>query len=262
MGRPVPPGEKLVGGHADPQEVPELLILPAIDLRGGKCVRLIQGDYGRETVYGDDAASVAREFERDGGDVIHVVDLDAAKTGELTNLDIVASIVKSVGIPVEVGGGIRSMESAAAVLETGAARVICGTALVKEPGLAEALFDKYGERIVAGIDAREGMAAVAGWIDQSDVSAVDLAKSMEAKGCRRIILTDIARDGMLNGPNLDLLAEVAKAVSIPVIQSGGVGSLDHVRQIAEHGVAEGVIIGRAIYEGKLTVAEARGLVAR
>jgi phosphoribosylformimino-5-aminoimidazole carboxamide ribotide isomerase len=202
---------------------------------------------------------VAREFEEQGGDIIHVVDLDAAKTGVLANLEIVRQIVQAVKIPVEVGGGIRSLESAEAVLSVGASRVICGTALVKEPGLAEALFHRYGDRVVAGIDAREGKAATAGWIDQSDVRAVDLALSMQSKGCRRIILTDIARDGMLTGPNLDLLSEVAGALDIPVIQSGGVGNLEHVREIAEHGVAEGVIIGRAIYEGKLSVLEAVSL---
>ncbi len=202
---------------------------------------------------------MAREFEEQGGDIIHVVDLDAAKTGVLANLEIVRQIVQAVKIPVEVGGGIRSLESAEAVLSVGASRVICGTALVKEPGLAEALFHRYGDRVVAGIDAREGKAATAGWIDQSDVRAVDLALSMQSKGCRRIILTDIARDGMLTGPNLDLLSEVAGALDIPVIQSGGVGNLEHVREIAEHGVAEGVIIGRAIYEGKLSVLEAVSL---
>ncbi len=259
MGDAIPPGEELSGRNANLEEVFELLILPAIDLRAGKCVRLIQGDYGRETIYGEDAASIAQQFAEEGGDVIHVVDLDAAKSGVLTNLEIVREIVSAVKIPVEVGGGIRSLESAEAVLRTGAARVICGTALVKEPGLAQALFEHYGDRVVAGIDARDGKAAVAGWLDQSDLTAVELALAMQEKGCRRIILTDIARDGMLSGPNLALLTEVSSALEIPVIQSGGVGNLDHIREIVAHGVAEGVIIGRAIYEHKLNVREAASI---
>jgi phosphoribosylformimino-5-aminoimidazole carboxamide ribotide isomerase len=210
-------------------------------------------------VYGEDASAVARQFEEQGGDIIHVVDLDAAKSGRLENLEIVRQIVGAVKIPVEVGGGIRSRESAEAVLATGAARVICGTALVKSPGLAEVLFSAYGDRIVAGIDARDGKAAVAGWIDQSDILAVDLAISMQERGCRRIVLTDIARDGMLAGPNLGLLEVLAAALEIPIIQSGGIGSLDDVRQVAMHGLAEGVIIGRALYEGRLSLKEAVSL---
>ncbi len=233
-----------------------MLILPAIDLRGGKCVRLIQGDYDRETVYGGDPAEVAKSFEDQGGDIVHVVDLDAAKSGLPHELGAIEAIVRAISIPVEVGGGVRSMSSAKNLLDAGVARVICGTALIKEPGLAEELFGTFEDRVVAGIDAREGKAAVAGWTEHSEISALELALQMQAMGCRRVILTDIARDGMLTGPNLELLGTVADALSIPVIQSGGIGTLAHVEEVARHGKAEGLIIGRAIYEHKLTVAQA------
>lgn len=222
-------------------------------------MRLLRGDYGQQTVYSHDPVSVARSFEAEGADVIHVVDLDAAKTGELKNLEHVTAIARSVGIPVEVGGGIRNLEAAEKVLEAGAARVVCGTALVKDPELAARMLDSLGERVVAGIDARNGRMATEGWTEQSDRTAVDLAKWVESLGGRRIILTDIDRDGVLSGPNLELLAEVAAAVDIPVIQSGGVGTLDHVREIQAQALAEGVIIGKAIYEGRFSVSEAVAL---
>ena len=251
-----------MGGHADSAQVSRLLILPAIDLRGGQCVRLIQGDYGREKVYGGDPAEVAKSFEAQGADVVHVVDLDAAKSGHAHELRAIESIVRAVSIPVEVGGGVRTLEAASRLLSVGVARVICGTALVKEPGLAEELFTLFEERVVAGIDARGGLAALSGWKEQTDVSALELALQMQSLGCRRVILTDIARDGMLTGPNLGLLSEVAGALKIPVIHSGGIGSLDDVRQVAESGKAEGAIIGRALYEGKFAVADAVAAVHR
>jgi phosphoribosylformimino-5-aminoimidazole carboxamide ribotide isomerase len=235
-----------------------MLILPAIDLRGGQCVRLTQGDYSREKVYDSDPIRVALEFEAQGAQYIHVVDLDGAKSGEPQNWTAIEGIAKAVGIPVEVGGGVRSLETARRLLDYGVARVVVGTKLVEDDVLAEILFTELDSQIVAGIDARDGKAAVAGWIQQSSISAVDLAIKMEALGARRIILTDIAQDGMLTGPNISLLLEVSRAVKIPIIQSGGIASLKDLKLLydMEEGRPEGVIVGRAIYEGKFTVKQA------
>lgn len=232
-----------------------MLILPAIDLLGGKCVRLAQGDYGREKVYGDDPVALAEQFQAQGGDVLHVVDLDGAKTGEPLNLASIERIAKAMSIPVEVGGGVRTLEAARRLLDLGVARVVMGTTLVRDPDGAAKIFAALGEQVVAGIDARNGKVAVSGWTEQSEVTALDLAARMQQAGARRVILTDIARDGMLSGPNLQLLEEVAGGLAIPVIQSGGIGTLDHVRSLVGTR-AEGVIIGRALYEGKFTVREA------
>jgi len=232
-----------------------MIIIPAIDIRAGKCVRLTQGDYAQEKVYDDDPVAVAQGFEAEGAELIHVVDLDGAKAGEPRNKAIIERIVRAVRIPIEVGGGIRSFDSASALLDIGVSRVVVGTALVQRPDLAERLFLTFRERVVAGIDARGGKVAIGAWTEQSEVTAVDLALTMQRSGARRVILTDIARDGMLNGPNLELLEEVASQLVIPVIQSGGIGSLDHLRSL-KGTRAEGVIVGRAIYEGKFSVSEA------
>ncbi len=232
-----------------------MLILPAIDLRGGYCVRLSQGDYARETIYDSDPVRVALDFEVQGGQFLHVVDLDGAKSGIPENLDAVRAIVRAVRMKVEVGGGVRSLESARALLDVGVARVVVGSKLVHDPELAHLLFTELGDRVVAGIDARDGKVAVSGWTETSSIDAVDLAEKMVSAGCRRIILTDIERDGMLTGPNLEFLEKVSAAVNIPIIQSGGIGSLDHIRQVAGS-TAEGVIVGRALYEGKFLLHEA------
>ncbi len=239
-----------------------MLILPAIDLRGGLCVRLTQGDYAQERVYDSDPVRVAQQFESEGAQWIHVVDLDGAKSGQPANWDSVEKIAKSVKIPIEVGGGVRSLESAQRLLDLGVGRVVVGTKLVEDPELAGKMFAALGDKVVAGIDARNGIVAVAGWIDQSSVSARDLAVHMQALGAKRIILTDIAQDGMLTGPNLALLAEVASSIDIPIIQSGGIGSLADIQSLqAVSPQPEGVIVGRAIYEKKFSVKEAVELSA-
>ena len=240
-----------------------MLILPAIDLRGGQCVRLTQGDYSREKVYDSDPVAVAKVFEAQGARYLHVVDLDGAKSGEPQNWSAIEGIAKGVGIPVEVGGGIRSLETARRLLACGVSRVVIGTKLVEDEKLAGTLFAELKDQIVAGIDARNGMAAVAGWIQQSRISAIELAVKMEALGARRIILTDIAQDGMLTGPNLDLLLAVTRAVQIPIIHSGGIGALSDLKLLYDmnEGRPEGVIVGRAIYENKFSVQEAVDLAA-
>lgn len=235
-----------------------MLILPAIDLRGGQCVRLSQGDYSKEKVYDSDPVRVASEFEAQGAPIIHVVDLDGAKAGEPKNWAALEGIVKAISIPIEVGGGVRSLEMAKRLLGIGVQRVVVGTKLVEDEKLAELLFTELEDKIVAGIDARDGKAAVAGWVQQSSISAVELAVKMEKLGARRIILTDIAQDGMLTGPNTALLLEVSQTVTIPIIQSGGIGTLKDLELLYDmkEGRPEGVIVGRALYEGRFTARQA------
>lgn len=235
-----------------------MLILPAIDLRGGHCVRLTQGDYAQEKIYDSDPVRVASEFESQGATWIHVVDLDGAKSGEPQNWDAIEQVVKAVSAAVEVGGGVRSLETARRLLDLGVARVIVGTKLVEDHALAARMFSELGERVVAGLDARDGNVAVAGWVTQSNIGVVELAKVMEDLGAKRFILTDIAQDGMLTGPNVDLLNSVMNAVSVPIIHSGGIGDLGDLKVLydKEGKRPEGVIVGRAIYEGRFNVKQA------
>ncbi len=235
-----------------------MLILPAIDLRAGQCVRLTQGDYAQERVYDSDPVRVAQEFEAQGAVWIHVVDLDGAKRGEPQNWSEIEGIVKGVNAFIEFGGGVRSVETARRLLDFGVARVVVGTKLVQDPELGAKMFSEFGERVVAGIDARDGKAAVSGWIVQSSITAVELACQVQEKGARRIILTDIGRDGMLTGPNCELLRQVSSKVTTPLVHSGGIGALDDLKLLYDMGEIrpEGVIVGRAIYEGSFTVAQA------
>lgn len=238
-----------------------MLILPAIDLLGGRCVRLFQGDYRQETVYDEDPCRVAQEFAMQGAEILHVVDLDGARSGTPANLELVSAICHAVKIPVQFGGGVRSLDTARRALDLGVHRVVIGSKLLAEPEFAEAIFAALGESAAAGIDAREGRVAVSGWTEHSDVAAEDLARRIEALGAHRFIVTDIARDGALRGPNLDFLRTMAGAVRGKVIASGGVSSLEDIRAIASLQAPnlEGVIVGRAIYEGKFTVVDAVGL---
>ena len=240
-----------------------MLILPAIDLRGGQCVRLTQGDYSQEKVYDSDPVKVALDFQDEGAKWIHIVDLDGAKSGEPQNWEALKSVLRAVDCFVEVGGGVRSPETARRLLDLGATRVVVGTKLIDDPELAARMFAEFGERIVAGIDARNGQVAVSGWTEQSKTSAVDLAKRMQSQGAKRIILTDISKDGMLTGPNLALLDEVSESVEIPIIHSGGIGVLADLNLLYDRAKIrpEGVIVGRAIYEGRFSVKEACELSA-
>jgi phosphoribosylformimino-5-aminoimidazole carboxamide ribotide isomerase len=234
-----------------------MLIIPAIDIRNGRCVRLIQGDYDQQRSYDADPVEMAQRFESEGATIIHVVDLDGAKSGEPQNWEVLGAIAKATSVAVEAGGGVRTLETARKLLDLGIARVVVGTKLVQDELLAAKFFQQFGDAVVAGIDARGGMVAVHGWTEQSEMPATELAQQVERQGAKRIILTDIARDGMLNGPNLDLLAHVSDSISIPIIASGGIGALEDLQAL--NGSAhrpEGVIVGRAIYENKFSLAEA------
>lgn len=234
-----------------------LEILPAIDLLGGRCVRLSQGDYDRVSVYGDDPAAVAAGFVAAGATRVHVVDLDGARAGKPHNRDAVRAIAAAAkGVPVQLGGGMRDEAAVEAALGLGVERAILGTAALRDPALVRAVAKRFPGRIGVGIDARGGRVAVAGWLETSDATALDVAKCFEDAGVAALVYTEIARDGMGSGPDLDATAALARAVSIPVIASGGVGSLDDVRRTAATPGIAGLIIGRALYEGKVALADA------
>jgi phosphoribosylformimino-5-aminoimidazole carboxamide ribotide isomerase len=230
-------------------------IWPAIDLRGGKCVRLRQGDYARETVYGDDPAEMARKFVADGAQFLHLVDLDGAKEGTTANLNAVQAILAAVNIPCELGGGIRDEGTIERLLALGLARLVVGTRALKEPDWFRAVAKQFPGKLALGIDAKSGRVATDGWLETSDVVAVDLARQLSAVPLAAIIYTDISRDGMLQGPNLAAMAEMKAAVSVAVIASGGVTTAKDVADLARIGM-DGCIIGRALYEGTITLQEA------
>ena len=237
---------------------PVLTIYPAIDLRDGRCVRLEQGDPDRETTFSDDPASMARRWVSEGAQWLHVVDLDGAFTGERRNAQAIAEIVAAVDVPVQLGGGLRSIEAIRGAVDVGIARVVIGTAALERPELVEEAASEFRERVAVGIDARDGFVATHGWKHTTDVKASDLAARMQALGASVIIYTDIGRDGMLKGPNVDATAGLARSLDIPVIASGGVTTVADVETIASFMSAgiEGVIIGRALYTAQFTLAEA------
>ncbi|MFM9890157.1 MAG: 1-(5-phosphoribosyl)-5-[(5-phosphoribosylamino)methylideneamino]imidazole-4-carboxamide isomerase [Rickettsiales bacterium] len=239
-------------------------LYPAIDLKDGACVRLLKGDMNAATIYNPDPAAQARAFAEVGFDYLHVVDLNGAVSGARVNRPAVEAILSSTNVPVQLGGGIRDYAAIEAWLEAGITRVILGTAALKDPNLVKQAARDYPGRIVVGIDARGGMVATEGWVDTSEVRAVDLAKLFEDAGVAAIIYTDIARDGTLSGPNLDETAALAAAISIPVILSGGIGSmadLQAVKTRAAPGI-EGIILGRALYEKTVDAHEALALMGR
>ena len=235
------------GSRQNPFEV-----IPAIDLLGGECVRLSQGRYDQATIYDADPGAVAGRFTATGIRRLHVVDLDGARDGCPANVSAIAAVVTAAGdVPVQLGGGIRTLDSIEAALDLGVDRVILGTVALRDPALVRSAAEQFSGRIAVGIDARDGRVAVEGWMETSDARAVDLARSFEEAGVSALIYTDIARDGMLTGPNLDATAALADVVSIPVIASGGVGSENDVvaaAALAPRGVS-GVIVGRALYTG-------------
>ena len=238
-------------------------LYPAIDLRGGRAVRLLRGDYAAETVYSDDPVAVARSFEAAGARWIHVVDLDAARSGEADNLDLVAAVVKSVGCAVETGGGVRSVEAAERLIDAGIARVVVGTAAVERPELVTELAARFPGRVAVGLDARGRRLAVKGWTETTGADLVDVAQRLEGEGVAALIVTEIGRDGTMAGPDLDQLGAVLEATAVDVIASGGVGTLADITALAGLRAGPGggrslagVIVGRAIYEGRFTVEEA------
>jgi phosphoribosylformimino-5-aminoimidazole carboxamide ribotide isomerase len=233
-------------------------VYPAIDLRGGRCVRLVEGDFARETVYGDDPVAMAKRWEAAGARWLHVVDLDGARAGAPVQADVVARICAAVAIPVQTGGGLRDATAVRTVLEAGAARAIVGTVAVRDPALCAELCRAFPGRIAVGIDARDGIARVAGWEEGSEARAADVARRVARAGAATIVYTDIARDGTERGPNVDETVVVARAAGIPVIASGGVGSVAHVRAVAARASdgIEGVIVGRALYTGAVALEDA------
>jgi phosphoribosylformimino-5-aminoimidazole carboxamide ribotide isomerase len=235
-------------------------LYPAIDLRDGKCVRLRQGDYSQETVYGGDPVAVAQEFEEDGARWIHVVDLDAARTGRPENRDVVAEIAGGVGVPVQSGGGIRDEFSAEALLDLGIARIVIGTAALEQPRLVRRMAQRHPGRVAVGLDARDGETAVRGWTEGSGITVLEAVSWFGDAGVAAFIVTDIARDGMLTGPDLEGLSAVLRSTDADVIASGGVSSLEDLGALAALEVEgrrlAGAIVGKAIYEGMFSVSEA------
>lgn len=235
-----------------------LTIFPAIDLKRGQVVRLAEGDMDRATVYGDDPAAQARAFADAGADHLHVVDLDGAFAGNSVNGDAVRAAVAAFPGRVQLGGGIRDMAAVEAWLEIGVARVVIGTAALKDPEFVKAAARAHPERIVVAVDARDGMVATAGWADVSDVTVTDLARRFEDAGVAALLFTDVGRDGLLKGCNVEATVALAKVVSIPVIASGGVAGIEDIQALVPHvsdGVS-GVITGRALYDGRLDLGEA------
>lgn len=227
-----------------------MIIFPAIDILNGKCVRLIQGDYNQESIYSDSPVEMAKEWEQKGAEYIHIVDLDGAKTGDSINKEVIKEIANTVNIPIQVGGGIRNMEIIDYFLSNGVARVIIGTAAITNKDFLKEAINKYGEKIAVSLDARDGFIATDGWTDTSDVSALDLLKELEQIGVKTIVYTDIAKDGMLQGPNLEEQKTVNEATSIDVIASGGVTTTEDVKNLINLNMY-GAIIGKALYDGKL-----------
>ncbi len=230
-------------------------VVPSIDLRGGACVRLLQGDYGKETRYSDDPISVARRWQDLGAPRLHVVDLDGARAGEPVNAAIMADICDALDIEVEVSGGLRSIVSIHAAVDYGAARVQLGSAAVKQPELVEAACSALPGRIVVSIDARNGMVMTDGWIEGSGVPALVLARRMVALGVPRLMVTDIGQDGLMAGPNVPFLRQFVEELPVPIVASGGVTSIEHLLALAAAG-CEGAIIGKALYEGVLDLPSA------
>lgn len=234
-------------------------VIPAVDIRDGRCVRLAQGDYARETVFGDDPLAMARRWAALGARRVHVVDLDGARDGRQANAAIVRGIAGGLDVPVQTGGGIRSLETIAATLDAGLDRVVVGTAAVKDPAFLRAAVAFAGERLIVSVDARDGRVALEGWTEATDLDAVSFLEQLRDGGVRRVVYTDIARDGVTDGPNFAMYERVTRTLGIPVIAAGGVGGVADVRRLGECGV-EAAIVGRALYTGDIDLAEALAAV--
>jgi phosphoribosylformimino-5-aminoimidazole carboxamide ribotide isomerase len=230
-------------------------VIPAIDLRGGRCVRLTQGDYDRETVFSDGPVEMARRWVGEGATRIHVVDLDGAREGRPVNDDVVRRIIESVEPPVQVAGGVRTLDAIQAWLDTGADRVILGTAAVRDPDMAAEAARRHGERIVVSIDAREGVVAVEGWREETKLQAESFLQKLAGLGVPRFVYTDINRDAMLDSPNYEMIETMVGATERPLIAAGGVASVENLTRLSELGV-EGAIVGLALYDGRVDLREA------
>jgi phosphoribosylformimino-5-aminoimidazole carboxamide ribotide isomerase len=236
-----------------------LILFPAIDIRGGRAVRLIQGNYEKEKAYDDDPVVAARRWVGGGARWLHVVDLDGARAGEPVNLEHVRRIVSAVDVPVQLGGGLRDSKKVEEAISSGAERVVLGTVAVRDPAIAEAIAAAHGDRVVASVDARSGKVAAEGWTESSELGTAEVIRELTRRGLRRFVYTPVEADGLMEGPDLESLREAAEATDGGVIYSGGIGSVDDLRSLAGIGLdnVEGVIVGRALYEQRFTVAEAR-----
>jgi phosphoribosylformimino-5-aminoimidazole carboxamide ribotide isomerase len=231
-------------------------VIPAIDLRLGLCVRLFQGDYQQETVFSDEPVSVALAWQEQGAPRLHLVDLDGAAGGVPVNLEVITSIIHNLAIPVQIGGGIRDIATAESLLSAGADRVVIGTAAVENPSLVADLCQKHGsQRVVIAVDAKDGLVAIKGWLESTEVKAQDLVEQMALLGVQRILYTDISRDGTLTEPNFEANADLVRTTDMAVLASGGIATLDHVRRLVDTG-AEGAILGRALYTEAFSLREA------
>lgn len=241
-----------------------MIIFPAIDIRGGKCVRLLKGDFAKETVFSDKPEDMAKKWQAQGAEFLHLVDLDGALKGKSQNLATVEKILAAVDIPVELGGGIRTMENIDEVLKLGVRRVILGSVAVRSPELVREACAKYGDRIVVGIDAKDGIVAVDGWGVSGNIEATALAKEMKKAGVKTIIYTDISRDGTLAGVNVEATAKLARESGVNIVASGGVKSIDDIKALKpyEKDGIEGVIVGKSIYMGTLDLAQAIAIAAK
>ncbi|PAB59712.1 1-(5-phosphoribosyl)-5-[(5-phosphoribosylamino)methylideneamino]imidazole-4-carboxamide isomerase [Anaeromicrobium sediminis] len=232
-----------------------MIIFPAIDIKEGKCVRLYQGDFNRVEVMGNDPLKVAKEFEILGAEFLHMVDLDGALKGESVNLEVIATIVESINIPVQIGGGIRTMDKVEKLINMGVARVILGTSAIKDKDFLIEVVEKYGDRVAVGIDAKNGYVAVDGWTDVSSIDYIDFSKEMEKIGVKTIIFTDISKDGTLQGPNVEQLVKLKENINMDIVASGGISSLDDLKTLREKDFC-GAIVGKAIYKGNVKLDEA------
>ncbi len=231
-----------------------MIVIPAIDLRDGRCVRLLQGDFARETVYGDDPVAMARRWQEAGAAILHVVDLDGSRAGHPVQAPIIAAIVAALTIPVQIGGGLRTLDDIAGAFANGVARVVLGTAALEHRDLLAAALARWGpDRIVLGLDARDGLVAIRAWQETSGVRATDLARDLAPLGLRRVVYTDIGRDGTLHEPNYDALREIAAVGGLAVTASGGVARREHLAALAAIPGVESAIVGRAIYTGDVTL---------
>ncbi len=239
-----------------------MILYPAIDIRDGKAVRLIQGDYDQETAYDDDPVVAARRWVDGGARWLHVVDLDGARAGEPVNLEHVRRIVAAVGVPVQLGGGLRDSKKVEEAISSGAERVVLGTAAVRDPDMAEAIAAAHGERVVVSVDSRSGKVAAEGWTRSSDLGTTEVIAALSERGVSRFVYTPVEVDGLMGGPDLDSLREAAGATDGELIYSGGIGSLDDLRALADLGLDNlgGAIVGRALYEGRFGIAEAQSIL--
>lgn len=231
-------------------------VIPAIDIRGGKCVRFYQGDYGKETVFSDDPVAVGIDWASQGVPRLHIVDLDGAKDGILTNLELAGRIAAAIDIPAQLGGGIRTLESARRVIAAGVARVVVGTAAVENPAVLSELLAELGEEsVVVSVDARNGHVALSGWTRESTVATPEMVERIEAVGVRRFVYTDITRDGTLTEPNFEVIDEVRRQTPLKMLVAGGIASDSHLRRLSDLGV-EGAVVGTAAYTGDIDIREA------